>query len=62
MGKVTEHTRTYIHGTDGGSENRAKLTHAMAYMLLVEYGVFDEVLWCRLPPNHSHDFVDRVFI
>jgi hypothetical protein len=60
MGKVTEYTRTYIHATDGGSENRAKLTHAMGYML-VEYGVFDEVLWCRLPPNHSHDLVDRVF-
>lgn len=57
---ITVHTRKYIHATDGGSENRAKLTHAMAYML-VQYGAFDEVLWCRLPPNHSHDFVDRVF-
>ena len=59
-GKVTPSTRTYIHCTDGGSENPANLMHAMNYVL-VHYGVFDTVVWCRLPPNHSHDFVDRVF-
>eukprot|EP00962_Isochrysis_galbana_P037319 scaffold13002_cov125-Isochrysis_galbana.AAC.14 len=50
--KVIAATRTYIHATDGGSENRSKLMHAMNYVL---------VIWCRLPPNHSHDYVDRVF-
>lgn len=60
IGRVTKKTRTYVHSTDGGSENRSKLMHALNY-LLVSFGVFDQVLWVRLPPNHSHDFVDRVF-
>jgi len=61
LGKVTAVTRTYIHATDGGSENRAKLMHALNYML-VKFGVVDEIVGCRLPPSHSHDYVDRVFL
>mmetsp|Transcript_26037 Transcript_26037/g.82506 ORF Transcript_26037/g.82506 Transcript_26037/m.82506 type:complete len:408 (-) Transcript_26037:15-1238(-) len=60
LGRITARTRRFVHATDGGSENRAKLAHAISY-LLVLFGVFDEVQWVRLPPGHSHDFVDRIF-
>jgi len=30
--------------------------------MLVKYGVFHEIVWYRLTPSHSHDFVDRVFL
>jgi len=43
-----------------GSENRCKDHHALNWVL-VKFGVFDKVIWCRLPLSHSHDFVDRVF-
>ena len=59
-GNITASTRRYVYCTDGGSENRAKNHHALNYTL-VDAGVFEEVLWGRLPPHHSHDFVDRVF-
>jgi hypothetical protein len=59
-GFITSTTRRYIHSTDGGSENRNKITHDLYYMLVL-HGVFDEIIWARLPPSHSHDFVDRVF-
>jgi hypothetical protein len=58
--KVTADTRTYVHATDGGSENRCKDHHALNWVL-VKFGVFDKIIWCRLPPSHSHNFVDRIF-
>eukprot|EP00965_Chrysotila_dentata_P174353 5755893-Pleurochrysis_carterae.AAC.1 len=29
---------------------------------LVHRGVFEEIIWARLPPDHSHDTIDRFFL
>eukprot|EP00965_Chrysotila_dentata_P168846 5575474-Pleurochrysis_carterae.AAC.1 len=34
--------------------------HAL-HATLVHRGVFDEIVWARLPPDHSHDAIDRFF-
>lgn len=34
--------------------------HAL-HATLVERGIFDEIVWARLPPDHSHDDIDRFF-
>eukprot|EP00965_Chrysotila_dentata_P065287 2163573-Pleurochrysis_carterae.AAC.1 len=34
--------------------------HAL-HATLVHRGVFDEILWARLPPDHSHEEIDRLF-
>eukprot|EP00965_Chrysotila_dentata_P178183 5885218-Pleurochrysis_carterae.AAC.1 len=34
--------------------------HAL-HSTLVHRGVFDEILWARLPPDHSHEEIDRLF-
>jgi hypothetical protein len=57
---ITSSKRHFVRGTDGGSENRSKVMHGV-HAMLVQFGVFDTITWARLPPSHSHDFVDRVF-
>jgi len=59
-GLIPATKRTFVRGTDGGSENRCKVGHGMNAML-VQVGVVDCLLWARLPPNHSHNAVDRMF-
>jgi len=59
-GLIPATKRTFMRGTDGGSENRCKVGHGMNAML-VQVSVVDCLLWARLPPNHSHDAVDRMF-
>eukprot|EP00965_Chrysotila_dentata_P222487 6193003-Pleurochrysis_carterae.AAC.1 len=34
--------------------------HAL-HCCLVEERVFDEIVWARLPPDHSHDAIDQLF-
>ena len=36
------------------------VVHAL-HATLVERGIFDEIIWMRLPPDHSHDEIDRFF-
>eukprot|EP00965_Chrysotila_dentata_P236268 6201221-Pleurochrysis_carterae.AAC.1 len=49
-----------IRQTDGGSDNVAWITHGVHYMLVQE-GVFDEIIWVRLGPGHSHNLQDQTF-
>eukprot|EP00965_Chrysotila_dentata_P179340 5922055-Pleurochrysis_carterae.AAC.2 len=44
----------------GGSENVNFTMHAL-HATLVHRGIFDEILWARLPPDHSHEEIDRLF-
>eukprot|EP00965_Chrysotila_dentata_P006742 220812-Pleurochrysis_carterae.AAC.1 len=44
----------------GGSENVSFVMHAL-HATLVQRGAFDEIVWARLPPDHSHDAIDRFF-
>eukprot|EP00965_Chrysotila_dentata_P134951 4463425-Pleurochrysis_carterae.AAC.1 len=48
------------HDGQGGSENVTFVMHAL-HATLVHRGVFDEIVCARLPPDHSHDAIDRFF-
>lgn len=56
LGQVTNSTRCFMRGVDGGSEN---VNHASLGMnaLLVHLGRFDVVQQHRLPPSHSHIYL-----
>eukprot|EP00965_Chrysotila_dentata_P137285 4541089-Pleurochrysis_carterae.AAC.1 len=49
-----------MHGLQGGSENVSFVMHAL-HATLVHRGAFDEIVWARLPPDHSHAAIDRFF-
>eukprot|EP00965_Chrysotila_dentata_P149968 4952799-Pleurochrysis_carterae.AAC.1 len=53
-------TLTIIRNSQGGSENVNFSMHAL-HATLVKRGVFDEIIWARLPPDHSHEEIDRLF-
>lgn len=54
--EVTQRTKVFMRGVDGGSEN---VNHASLGMncMLVHLGCFDIVQQHRLPPSHSHIFL-----
>eukprot|EP00965_Chrysotila_dentata_P175280 5785824-Pleurochrysis_carterae.AAC.1 len=45
----------------GGSENVSFVMHGL-HAILVHRGAFDEIVWSRLPPDHSHDAIDRTVV
>ena len=58
LGEVTEATRSFMRGVDGGSEN---INHASLGMNCMLVGPktrrFDELQQTRLPPGHSHHYL-----
>ena len=58
LGEVTQETRQFERGNDGGSENVALAGLAMNSMLISKaVRRFDTVLQNRLPPGHSHHWL-----
>eukprot|EP00965_Chrysotila_dentata_P050590 1676482-Pleurochrysis_carterae.AAC.1 len=60
METLTCHLCVQLLARQGGSENVAFVMHAL-HATLVHRSVFDEITWARLPPDHSHDAIDRFF-
>jgi hypothetical protein len=58
-GLITKETKTIMRGSDGGSENVAFTIHGV-HMAVVRM-TKKELIWARLPPDHSHDYCDRYF-
>jgi len=50
----------FIRLTDSGPDNDALVTHQV-HASLIHYGVFQQVIWVRLEPKHSHNMSDRTF-
>eukprot|EP00965_Chrysotila_dentata_P063092 2090347-Pleurochrysis_carterae.AAC.1 len=60
QGKIIDKVSRIVRQTDGGSDNVAWVTHAI-HFTLVKVGAFDEVVWIRLEPGHSHNPQDQTF-
>jgi hypothetical protein len=60
LGSITPAKRRLIRGSEGGSEHVNFTLHVL-HCQLVHEGVFDEIVWARLPPDHSHDIIDRLW-
>ncbi|MEM7504933.1 MAG: hypothetical protein AAF417_23105, partial [Pseudomonadota bacterium] len=59
--RLKPHVKTLYRHTDGGSDNVAKVTHVV-HWLLVYVGAFDEIIWFRFEAGHSHtELADRLF-
>eukprot|EP00965_Chrysotila_dentata_P220373 6191729-Pleurochrysis_carterae.AAC.4 len=52
--KLDSRVERIIRQTDGGGDSVSWVTHALHYMLVRE-GVFDQLVWIRLKPGHSHN-------
>eukprot|EP00965_Chrysotila_dentata_P153876 5086212-Pleurochrysis_carterae.AAC.1 len=44
----------------GGSENVNFPVHGL-HATLVQRQIFDEITWARLPPDHPHEEIERLF-
>ena len=58
-GSITRNTTMLLRGSDGGSENVGFTMHGV-HINLVRV-TKKELIWARLPPDHSHDYCDRWF-
>jgi len=58
-GHLTPRTETIFRGSDGGSELVAFTCHGVH--ATVAKRLRKDLLWARLPPEHSHEAVDRYF-
>lgn len=59
MGTLTRDTKIIMRGSDGGSENVSYTMHGVH--VNVVRTTRKELIWARLPPDHSHDYCDRWF-
>eukprot|EP00965_Chrysotila_dentata_P022328 738650-Pleurochrysis_carterae.AAC.1 len=56
-GKLPNAKRRLVRGSDGGSENVDFTLHGL-HATLVHRRIFNEIIWARLPPDHSHEEID----
>lgn len=61
IGRLKPNVTRLLRHTDGGSDNVTHVTHIF-HWLLVYLGIFQEVIWFRFEPGHSHtEIADRLF-
>eukprot|EP00965_Chrysotila_dentata_P235202 6200614-Pleurochrysis_carterae.AAC.2 len=53
-----QHINRSQDACQGVSENKAFFMHAL-HATFVHRGVFDEIIWARLPPDHSHKVIGQ---
>ena len=58
-GMITSETKMLYRGSDSGSENVGFTMHGVHINLV--RATKKDLIWARLPPNHSHDYCDRWF-
>jgi hypothetical protein len=58
-GMITRETKSLYRGSDGGSENVGFTMHGVHINLV--RATQKDLVWARLPPDHSHDYCDRWF-